>query len=305
VAAGFMAILMKYRAGAIADVLRWSQNVIDWADGDPTKGNVVVGSPLAMALVWRGVARFWLGLDGWRQDLDDATGMARRSDVATHTLVVFWKHGWTITNGVLIADDNVLRELDEALRVAERSGDDTALGLARYVSGIALWQQDDEADHQRGLELLGQVRDMCLHHRFYRSELPGLDAADAVEKARRGDLDGAIPVIRKVADSFFEAGQLGYGAATTAFLVEALLGRGNEDDVAEAENAIDRAARLPADDGLVLRDVWLLRLRALLARARGDDAEYRDLAGRYHERAESLGFEGHLALAEMMIEGRR
>ena len=86
-------------------------------------------------------------------------------------------------------------------------------------------------------------------------------------------------MIRKVVDDFFEDGQLAYGGAGTAFLVEALLGRGTEDDVAEAETAIDRAARLPADEGLVLRDIWLLRLRALLARARGDEVAYRELGG--------------------------
>ena len=64
VGAGSMALLMKYRTGEIADVLRWSQTVIDWADGNPAKGNLIVGSPLAVALVWRGTARFWLGLPG-------------------------------------------------------------------------------------------------------------------------------------------------------------------------------------------------------------------------------------------------
>jgi hypothetical protein len=300
VGAGLMAILMKYRTGDIDDVLRWSQTVIDWADGDPTKGNVVVGSPLAMALVWRGVARFWMGRDGWRQDLDDATAMALDSDLATHTLVVFWKHGWTITNGVLLAGDTAVRELDDALQVAERSGDDTALGLAKYVLGLALTRREADADRQRGLELLAQVHDMCLHGRFYRSELPGLEAADALERLRQGDPDGAIPVIRKVLNGFFETGQLGYGAAGTAFLVEALLDRGTEADLAEAQSAIDRAARLPADEGLVLRDIWLLRLRALLARARGDEDAYPDLANRYRAMAESLGFEGHIAWAEAM-----
>ena len=43
VGAGSMAILMKYRCGQISDVLRWSQTVIDWADGDSTKGNLIVG----------------------------------------------------------------------------------------------------------------------------------------------------------------------------------------------------------------------------------------------------------------------
>ena len=177
VGAGFMAILMKYRTGEIADVLRWSQTVIDWADGDPTKGNLIVGSPLAVALVWRGVARFWLGRDGWRQDLDDAVAMARSTDPVTHALVVFWKYGWAITNGVLLADDTAVRELDEALRIAERSGDDTALGLVKYMLGIALVHRDGAADRQRGLELLAQVRDMCLHERFYRSELPAFEFA--------------------------------------------------------------------------------------------------------------------------------
>ena len=300
VGAGSMALLMKYRTGEIADVLRWSQTVIDWADGNPAKGNLIVGSPLAVALVWRGTARFWLGLNGWRQDLDDAVAMALNTDPLTHTLVAFWKHGWTITNGVLLADDDAVRELDEALQIAERSGDDTALGLAKYVLGIALGTREDPADHQRGLELLAQVRDMCMHERFYGSELIALELHDAWQRARCGDCDGAIPVIRKVVDGFFEDGQLAYGGAGTAFLVEALLGRGTEDDMAEAESAIDRAARLPADEGLVLRDIWLLRLRALLARARGDEVAYRELADRYRAIAKSLGFEGHIAMAEAM-----
>ncbi len=40
VGAGSMAIQMKHRAGEMADILRWAQPVIDWADGDPTKGNL-------------------------------------------------------------------------------------------------------------------------------------------------------------------------------------------------------------------------------------------------------------------------
>ena len=54
----------------------------------------------------------------------------------------------------------------------------------------------------------------------------------------------------------------------------------------------------------MIRDIWLLRLRALLARARGDEDAYRDLVNRYRAMAESLGFEGHIAWAEAMIEGR-
>jgi hypothetical protein len=73
--------------------------------------------------------------------------------------------------------------------------------------------------------------------------------------------------------------------------------------VAEAEAAIERLAAAPADDGLVMRDIWLLRARALVARARDNDVAYRDLASRYREMAESLGFEGHTDWAKTMIEG--
>jgi adenylate cyclase len=41
--------------------------------------------------------------------------------------------------------------------------------------------------------------------------------------------------------------------------------------------------------------LWLLRLSALLARARGDDVAYRDLVNRYRAMAKSLGFDGHKA----------
>jgi len=83
-------------------------------------------------------------------------------------------------------------------------------------------------------------------------------------------------------------------------LVETLLERGTRGDVAEAEAAIDRLAAAPADERLVIRDAWLLRMRALLARARGDEATYRDYRDRYRATAASLGFEGHIAWAEAM-----
>jgi hypothetical protein len=68
----------------------------------------------------------------------------------------------------------------------------------------------------------------------------------------------------------------------------------------EAEAAIERLAAAPADEGLVMREVWLLRLRALLARAHGDEAPYREYRDRYRNTARTLGFEGHIAWAEEM-----
>ena len=49
-----------------------------------------------------------------------------------------------------------------------------------------------------------------------------------------------------------------------------------------------------------MRDIWLLRMRALLAKAHGDETAYRDFRDRYRAMAASLGFEGHMAWAEAM-----
>ena len=59
----------------------------------------------------------------------------------------------------------------------------------------------------------------------------------------------------------------------------------------------DKASLAIGMAGLV---IWLLRLRALLARARRDEAGYRDFRDRYRDMAKTLGFEGHIAWAEAM-----
>ena len=92
----------------------------------------------------------------------------------------------------------------------------------------------------------------------------------------------------------------GVGRSATGVLVETLLDRGSEGDVVEAEAAIERLASAPADEGLVIREIWLLRSRTLLARARGDMLAYADLRDRYRDMARSLGFEGHIEWAEAL-----
>jgi hypothetical protein len=107
--------------------------------------------------------------------------------------------------------------------------------------------------------------------------------------------------MRTAVDDLFRAGQLlSWGVPATGVLVETLLDRGADSDVAEAEAAIERLAAAPADDGLVIRDTWNLRLRALLAQAHHDDAAYAQSRDRYRDMAKTLGYEGHIAWAEAM-----
>jgi hypothetical protein len=107
--------------------------------------------------------------------------------------------------------------------------------------------------------------------------------------------------MRAAVDDLVRAGQLlSWGIPATGVLAETLLDRGAEDDVAEAEAAIARLADPPADGELALRGIWLLRLQALLAVARGDQDRYAELRGRYRDTAKTLDLEGHMAWAETM-----
>jgi hypothetical protein len=80
--------------------------------------------------------------------------------------------------------------------------------------------------------------------------------------------------------------------------VETLLARGDEADLQEAQTAIERLATAPFDDGVMLHELWLLRLRALLAGARGDEVAHRDLVKQYDAMARSVGWLGHMAMAD-------
>jgi class 3 adenylate cyclase len=297
----FAAIYAKGESGEWSDVLRWSQRVIDLADGDPSKGDFILGSPLALAFAARAVARFSLGRRGWRDDLRQGAAMARIIDHLTYARGVMHVYLGGIPAGALAPDDRAMGEIEDALQVAERFADDHALVIARATLGVALVHRPTAAEHDRAQKLLAEVSEMFLHGGQQRCDLPMINIYSARERARRGDRDEAIPLMRVAADHVFREGRLlGWGISATGVLVETLLARGTDCDVTEAHTAIERLAAAPADEGLAIRDIWLLRLRALLAQARGDEAAYRDFRDRYREMAKTLGFEGHIAWAEAM-----
>ena len=295
------AILAKTECGEWPDVLRWSQRVIDLADGDPSKGNSVFGSPLALAFATRALARYCLGRPGWRDDLRHGLAMARSADPISYATLVTYSYGLGIIFGVLRSDDRAVRETEDALHIAERSGDDLAFVWARTTLGVVLVHRQMAGERDRGNKLLTAISEVVRRQEHNLAELPLNEVYSARERARRGDRDEAIPLMRAAVDHLCREGQLlGWGMPSTGVLVETLLDRGADGDVAEAEAAIERLAAAPAEEGLAMRDIWLLRLRALLARARGDEAAYRDYRDRYRDMARTLGFEGHIAWAEAM-----
>ena len=291
----------KTESAEWSDALRWSQRVIDLADGDPTKGNFLFGSPLAIAFTNRAMARYCLGRPGWHDDLRHGLALARSADPLSYGAVVGWVYFAGISFGALAADDRTVREIEHALRFAERSSDDLALALTRMTLGTALVHRPTAAERDRGQKVLADVSEVFQRRGHNLSELPIVDVYSARERARCGDRDDAVPLIRVAVDHLFRDERLlAWGIPATGVLVEILLDGGTAADVAEAQAVIERLAAARADEGLVMRETWLLRLRALLARARGDDTAYPDYRDRYHNMARTRGFEGHIAWAETM-----
>jgi hypothetical protein len=109
-------------------------------------------------------------------------------------------------------------------------------------------------------------------------------------------------VIREAEKELHREGRVGWAVGVTDILVETLLQRGTESDLAEARQVVDQLAKV-AKPGSAMQQITLLRLRTLLAKATGDGI-YRELLDRHHGMAQSLGFEGHIDWAEAMYQGR-
>jgi adenylate cyclase len=295
----FAPIAAKYQAADGKEMLRLAQRVIELAAGDSTRGNLFFGSPLALAIMFRGAARSAFGIAGWKTDYRDAIAMARRADAVTLSVVVFYVYVVGIPYGVFRPDSAVLIDTKEALERAERSGDETALAVARSARGIVLAYRD-APECEEGVALLEQVRDAILRERFSHPMTPYINIELARASARTGNLDQAIELCRPYANSNQNEMSV-FGLAVTV-LVESLLRRGGDADDEEVENAIDDLAAYAATTRLVVYPLLVLRLRALIARARGDAAAYQDFVERYRAQSESFDFEGHIAMATAMQE---
>jgi len=289
----------KLQGGEPAEGLRLAQRIIDLAEGDPTRGNAFIDSPLTMAITFRAANRLCLGIPGWRADFDNAISMGRPIDDASYTTAVMYKYALSILNGAACSDAVAIRESADAVTLSEQSSDDYGLGAAQLARGLVLLNQPGP-QHAEGLDWLERYRQTALRRRASVDWARFVDTEFAREKFRLGDVDGAIELARSNVDCLFDSGDmLSRGPAVTVF-VEALLRRGTELDLAEAKSGVDRLAAVPTDPGFVLHELPLLRLRALLARAGGDEIGYVQFTDRYRKMANDLGFEGHMAIAAAM-----
>ncbi|KRE27271.1 cyclase [Mycobacterium sp. Soil538] len=294
----FPVIYAKAHAGEWGAVLQWSQRAIDLADGDPAQGDFVIGSPLAFALMTRAIASYCMGRPGWPDGLRNGLTMARSVDQFSYASAIAYSYFPGLPFGALAPQDSALQEIEEALRIAERSGDDMALAFSQVTLGLALVHRRTEQEQSNGHSLLAGAADLMLSRGHNLSECRLIKVYVAREWARRGESDDAIRHMRSALEELIGEGQLlSWGIPATGVLVETLVDRGVEGDLAEAEAAIERLAAAPADCTLAIREIWLLRMRGLLCRSRGDATAYRDYRDRYRAMATSLGLEGHLLMS--------
>jgi adenylate cyclase len=294
VALSFAAIVAKHQTGETDDVLRWAEAVIDFASLDSGQGNFIIGSPLATALAWRGVGRFQKGLPGWRDDFDRASAIAERSDALSHATIITYKYAG-IPRGVFLADDSALREIESASQLAERSNDDMAVILTPMVFGTALIHNGE--DSRRGYAMLRALRETCIQKRFALNIVPFIDVYLARELAEQGEEEAAMRQWRILTEDMLADGNYANIDLPMMFMAETLISRGDYD---AADLEIERLATMSADRQWKSREISALRLRTLLAQARGDDAAYRELRDRYRAMANELGFEGHMKWAAQM-----
>ncbi len=289
--------LAKLEAGDVAEALPLLERVIELADGDTAMGNFFFESPLAWATALRGLARCSLGGSDWREDLRAGLAMAREAQGMTQATVTTYGYGMALMNGALLPDTSALRYTADALQTAERSSDDVSLAWARIGHGIMLVRLHD--GDETGMDLLAMGRQQAFRHGdLLTAAMADIQIAEC--KAHVGDIGAAIEVARATVGHLFDCGESIFRGPASMVLAESLLSRGTTQDLQEAQTAIDRLAACPTEPGFVLYELPLLRLRALLARARADEQAYREFVQRYREMATSLGFDGHVAIAEAM-----
>lgn len=289
----------KWEAGQATECLRLASRVIDFADGDPTKGNLMLASPLAWALAVRGAAKLSLGRAGWNHDIEQGIEMARFFDATARVVPCLYRYSGAICNGALLPDAPAALQTAELLKFAEQSGDDTAVALTQLNRGVVLGHQDS-TDSAEVMDLLAHARSSLAQDRISGGLRRIADIEIARMIALANDLDSAIELAHAVVDEQFSTGDMISRGPAVTVLAESLLRRAGNGDHNAAHTAIERLAAVPTDAGFVLHEIPLLRLRAMLARAEGDEATYRSFADSYRSRASAIGFEGHIALANTM-----
>ncbi|HSS23729.1 MAG TPA: adenylate/guanylate cyclase domain-containing protein, partial [Mycobacterium sp.] len=204
----YAAAQAKWEAGEAIESLRLAQRIIDIADGDPTMGSLVVGSPLAWGIAVKGAAGMSLGRRGWRDDLDESVALARSvGGATTRPFVQLYRYAAATQNGAVLPDAQDVTQAAETLEIAQRSANNTAVAYALLNRATTLIHNDSE-DTAAGLEFMAQAREMIVNEQLIVTLRRMSDIEVARERARSEDLDGAIDLATTILVEQFDTGEM-------------------------------------------------------------------------------------------------
>ena len=121
--------------------------------------------------------------------------------------------------------------------------------MMRMTMGYAL-VEGEFGDAGRGYDMLAEIRESCMKESYAMSIVALLQSYMARRLTVLGDVDAAISQARAAVDEVYSSSNILNCDVGTSDFVEALLARGKDNDLAEAEDAIDRlAATRPGSHG--------------------------------------------------------
>ena len=217
----------------------------------------------------------WLAKCFWAAKVGETTSqwaskLTRDFDTNTRALAQLYRYAASTGNGAVLPTAADVEATPAFVQIAQQSGDSTAITFAHINRATALLHSLD-GDRAEGMIALSTAREMLVREKLTLTLQRMTEIEFARHWALTGEVDRAIDLTRSVIREQADTGEMIFRGAATTVLVEALLQRRSAADVDDACAAIDQLEAVPTDPGFVLHELPILRLRALLSRARGDE----------------------------------
>ena len=192
-----------------------------------------VNSSVARATAVCGTSRIVTGdAAAGQRELAVGIEQARDTDAVTFAAVMTLKCCLTAV-GLEPPTSSALDDAYESLRRAQAYGDNFATACAHWACGTVLLRLDPNSESS-AIEHLKSARDIITRHRTVVVALAPIEADLALITAREGDVDGAIESMRTVIGRQLENFDVTFMGVTIPALIQLLVARGRDDDLAEA-----------------------------------------------------------------------
>jgi class 3 adenylate cyclase len=287
VAAGAYALM---RVGEAREAVAIYDRAIELAGGNPSVGaGFIVGCPYAFCHIFKGGALLTLGqLVEARQILERGMKIAReQGDVAT----VGWGHQWSALLARFVGEpESALGHAQQALEIAERTGDSFSRASAWYFLGLA---ENMRGQWRPALEAIERSVEIAREGRTATDAEALRLAALGESYLGLGDVERARGLVEQAVKVSHARGAPYDRAAASMALGRVLLGSTGTAALAEVQGALALALELArASETHVLEPMIHVEL-AELARQSGEEEECQRELREAHRLFTEIGATGH------------